>query len=46
MRARELPPNAGDDAPPLELPALDGDEVRLEDHRDRPMLVCFLRHAG
>ncbi len=33
-------------APPLELPLLDGGTASLADHRDRPVLVSFLRHAG
>ncbi len=46
MPVDDDPPGVGDDAPRLELPALDGGTVRLEDHRGRPVLVCFLRHAG
>ncbi len=46
MLVDDDPPGVGDDAPRLELPALDGGTVRLEDHRGRPVLVCFLRHAG
>jgi peroxiredoxin len=40
------PPKVGDPAPPLELPLLGGGSFRLEDHRGRPFLVIFLRHAG
>jgi len=43
---RETRPGVGDEAPALDLAALDGGTVRLEDHRGRPVLVCFLRHAG
>ena len=50
IRRRERPPASvlrpGDPAPPLELPALDGAVVRLEDLRGAPVLVSFLRHAG
>lgn len=44
--SKPRPPQAGDPAPPLELPTLDGEPYRLEDHRDGPVLVSFLRHAG
>ena len=40
------PPRVGDPAPPLELPLLDGGTFDLADHRSRPFLVVFLRHAG
>lgn len=43
---RTTPPAVGDTAPPLSLPTLDGGHYRLEDHRERPVLVSFLRHAG
>jgi len=33
-------------APPLSLPTIGGGHYRLEDHRERPVLVSFLRHAG
>ncbi len=36
----------GEQAPPLDLPDLDGRVVRLADLRGRPVLVSFLRHAG
>ena len=40
------PPALGALAPPLSLPTIEGGEYRLEDHRERPVLVSFLRHAG
>ncbi len=40
------PPAVGDTAPPLSLATIDGGHYRLEDHRERPVLVSFLRHAG
>jgi peroxiredoxin len=40
------PPVAGAPAPPLELPTIDGDIVRLTDLRGHAVLVSFLRHAG
>jgi len=40
------PPAVGNTAPPLSLPTLGGGRYRLEDHRERPVLVSFLRHAG
>jgi len=40
------PPALGDMAPLLSLPTIEGGEYRLEDHRERPVLVSFLRHAG
>lgn len=39
-------PQVGDQAPPLELPNIDGRLVSLEDVRGQPVLVSFLRHAG
>ena len=39
-------PAAGQPAPVLELPELDGGQLRLEDLRGRPVLLTFLRHAG
>ncbi len=39
-------PRAGDPAPALALPDLDGTRVALDDLRGRPVLVSFLRHAG
>ncbi|HKI90894.1 MAG TPA: hypothetical protein VJ986_01215 [Gaiellaceae bacterium] len=39
-------PAAGDPAPPLEPPDLDGTPIRLDDLRGRPVLVSFLRHGG
>lgn len=39
-------PRVGDVAPELEGPTLDGVWFRLSDHRDRPVIVSFLRHAG
>ncbi|MBW3578551.1 MAG: peroxiredoxin family protein [Actinobacteria bacterium] len=39
-------PAVGDPAPPLIVPQLEGGDFRLEDHRGRPVLVSFLRHAG
>jgi peroxiredoxin len=39
-------PSAGDPAPTLERPDLDGKFVRLGDLRGRAVLVVFLRHAG
>jgi peroxiredoxin len=42
-----VPPSAGDPAPELDLPTLDGDgPLRLEDVRGRPVILTFLRHAG
>jgi peroxiredoxin len=41
-----VPPSAGDPAPSLALPALDGELLRLEDLRGRPLILTFLRHAG
>jgi peroxiredoxin len=38
--------SAGDPAPELTLPDLDGGTMRLEDLRGRPLLLTFLRHAG
>ena len=40
------PPVAGDQAPPLRLPDLDGRDVDLKSLRGSPVLVSFLRHAG
>ena len=40
------PPAVGEAARPLELPLLDGGMMRLEDHRGRPVILTFLRHAG
>lgn len=40
------PPDVGQDAPPLALPALDGRHVDLDALRGGPVLVSFLRHAG
>jgi len=40
------PPRIGTPAPELALPTINGDEVRLENLRGRPVLVVFLRHAG
>lgn len=39
-------PRVGDPAPPLELPDIAGRVVSLDDLRDQPVLVSFLRHAG
>lgn len=39
-------PRLGESAPPLELPDLDGNRVRLAELRGRPVLVSFLRHGG
>ena len=39
-------PAVGEPAPLLELPDLEGRELRLADLRGRPVLVSFLRHAG
>jgi peroxiredoxin len=36
----------GSAAPALVLPTLEGGGFDLEDLRGRPVLVCFLRHAG
>jgi peroxiredoxin len=42
-----VPPSAGDPAPELGLPTLDGGgPLRLEDIRGRPAILTFLRHAG
>ena len=38
------PPAAGDTAPELVLPTLDGEAFDLAEHG--PVLVTFLRHAG
>jgi peroxiredoxin len=40
------PPRAGEPAPALRLPALDGAVTALSDLAGRPVLVSFLRHAG
>lgn len=45
MTSRESP-RPGDPAPSLELPTLEGERFRLADHRQGPVLVSFLRHAG
>ncbi|GAC1318708.1 MAG: hypothetical protein NVSMB25_08490 [Thermoleophilaceae bacterium] len=40
-------PAVGDPAPALALPLLDGSgSVRLEDLRERALILTFLRHAG
>ena len=39
-------PIVGDQAPPLELPDIDGGVVSLGALRGSPVLVSFLRHAG
>jgi peroxiredoxin len=43
---RASSPQAGDPAPALALPTLEGTSFDLEDLRGRPVLVSFLRHAG
>ncbi|MDX1657996.1 MAG: hypothetical protein R3343_04180 [Nitriliruptorales bacterium] len=39
-------PRAGDTAPSLSGPTLSGAGFELSDHRERPVIVSFLRHAG
>ena len=39
-------PQVGETAPRLAGPTLDGGSFDLADHRDRPVIVSFLRHAG
>ena len=39
-------PLPGEPTPPLVLPTLDGEPFDLRGLRGRPVLVCFLRHAG
>ncbi|MDE3026417.1 MAG: redoxin domain-containing protein [Acidobacteriota bacterium] len=46
MESLSSPPPVGAPAPPLDLPDLDGQHVRLEDLRGRPVLLSFLRHGG
>lgn len=46
-RWEELPPQVGDTAPDLELPAQDGTSVHLSDFwDDAPALILFWRHFG
>ena len=40
------PPRVGDPAPPIDLPALDGQRFQLADREGRAVVVSFLRHAG
>jgi hypothetical protein len=44
--SRTTAPRLGESARPLDLVALDGARVRLEDLRGRAFLLIFLRHAG
>ncbi|CAN5438158.1 hypothetical protein BH23ACT9_BH23ACT9_34770 [soil metagenome] len=39
-------PKAGDPAPALDLPDLDGQRWCLADQRGAGVIVSFLRHAG
>lgn len=39
-------PTVGSPAPPLRGTTLDGGHFDLADHRGRPLIVSFLRHAG
>lgn len=43
---RSAPPHAGDAAPPLNLPTIDGQSFDLAANRGQHVLVSFLRHAG
>ncbi len=43
---RDAVPDVGEPAPALDLPTVDGGRFRLADHRKRPVIVSFLRHAG
>lgn len=44
--AKVVPPAAGEAAPDLVLPMLEGGVFSLADARGQPVLVSFLRHAG